>query len=54
MSRQTSYISQSSLIDQYLVEEENRINKLAYWERFVGVFAVMINVYGAIIMRDLK
>ncbi len=28
MSRQTSYISQSSLIDQYLVEEENRINKL--------------------------
>ena len=28
MSRQTSYISQSSLIDQYLSEEENRINKL--------------------------
>ena len=35
-------------------QRENRINKLAYWERFVGVFAVMINVYGAIIMRDLK
>ena len=28
MSRQTSYISQSALIDQYLDKEENRINKL--------------------------
>ena len=28
MSRQTSYISQSSLIDQYLDKEENGINKL--------------------------
>ncbi len=28
MSRQTSYISHSSLIDQYLDKEENRINKL--------------------------
>lgn len=27
MSRQTSYVSQSSLIDQYLNKEENRINK---------------------------
>ena len=28
MSRHTSYISQSSLISQYLHKEENRINKL--------------------------
>lgn len=28
MSRQTSYISQSCLIDQYLHKEENKINKL--------------------------
>ncbi len=28
MSRQTSYISQSALIDQYLDKEEKRVNKL--------------------------
>ena len=31
-------------------KREKRINKVAHWERFVGAFAILFNIYGAIIM----
>lgn len=37
-------------------QKENKINKIPHWERLVGIFAVMFNVYGVMMMyiTDLK